>query len=411
MKKNIKKISVMVFLLGSSIASQAQTWDLGGNSSTNSSEDLGTSSPTSLNFVTDGQFRMSLTQQGWLGLGIDQPRAWQEINYCPAPGKSENGLIVTLNKCHGNVIQADVYDTEAIGKGIQLFDPENPTPPVPTVFKVPFSFRTGNNTNVSNPLYNANSAPMFWVRQQSPNGFWQGSGPDKFDTKFIVMPDGSCGINIVQPRAALDVRGSNKINSPAAIFGSRSIGTSTFNSTTGLLDYYTQQVHFVPVLSENGYNQIVHKDDQGMFFTDGNGTEGANDASAFVLAPWATDRNAAIGGMRMDANGNTEFHGTLRATKVNIDAVWWSDFVFADEYRLPSLAEVEAFIKANKHLPNVPSEAEVLENGIDVANMQAIQQQKIEELTLYTIDQEKRIAAQQKKLEELEALISELIKR
>ncbi len=115
--------------------------------------------------------------------------------------------------------------------------------------------------------------------------------------------------------------------------------------------------------------------------------------------------------MRMDAMGNTEFHGTLRAIKMNVDAKWWSDFVFADDYKLPSLAEVEAFIAINKHLPNVPSEAEVLENGIDVANMQAIQQQKIEELTLYTIDQEKRIAAQQKRLEELEALIGQIIKQ
>jgi hypothetical protein len=70
-----------------------------------------------------------------------------------------------------------------------------------------------------------------------------------------------------------------------------------------------------------------------------------------------------------------------------------------------------AIYAGSKHLPNVPSEADVLENGLDVASMQAIQQQKIEELTLYTIDQEKRIAAQQKRLEDLEALIGNLLKR
>jgi hypothetical protein len=115
--------------------------------------------------------------------------------------------------------------------------------------------------------------------------------------------------------------------------------------------------------------------------------------------------------MRMEANGDTEFHGTLRATKMNVDAKWWSDFVFDKEYKLPSLTEVEAYIAENKHLPDVPSEAEVLENGLDLGEMQAIQQQKIEELTLYTIDQEKRIAAQQKRLEELEALIDQITKR
>jgi hypothetical protein len=51
------------------------------------------------------------------------------------------------------------------------------------------------------------------------------------------------------------------------------------------------------------------------------------------------------------------------------------------------------------------------ENCIEIANMQAIQQQKIEELTLYTIAQEKQLAAQQKRLEELEALVGELLKQ
>jgi hypothetical protein len=96
---------------------------------------------------------------------------------------------------------------------------------------------------------------------------------------------------------------------------------------------------------------------------------------------------------------------------MNVDAKWWADFVFDADYELKSLAEVEAYIAANKHLPDVPSEEEVLANGLDLGEMQAIQQQKIEELTLYIIDQEKRIAAQQKKLEELEALIDQLIKR
>ena len=402
-----------MLLLGSSIASQAQTWDLGGNSSTNSSENLGTSSPTSLNFVTDGQFRMSLTQQGWLGLGTQQPAAWQEINYCPPPGQSESGLIVTLNKCNSNYVLMDYNMPDIIGQGVI-----NPNWPGPSesVFRAPLSFLTGNISNVSAPLFN-NKSPLFWVRQEKPNGVsLNNSGQTEYETNFIVMPDGSCGINIAEPRASLDVRGSNAYNYPAAIIGARAFGYQPQNSQ-GLTQFHTQQVQFIPKLKANGYNQISQLGDQGMFFTDGKGVtatnekDGSNLNGSFVLAPWAAQGNPAIGGMRMDKNGNTEFHGTLRATKVNVDAKWWSDFVFADDYKLPSLAEVEAFIATNKHLPNVPSEAEVLENGIDITNMQAIQQQKIEELTLYTIDQEKRIAAQQKKLEELEALVGQLLRR
>lgn len=76
----------------------------------------------------------------------------------------------------------------------------------------------------------------------------------------------------------------------------------------------------------------------------------------------------------------------------------WADYVFADDYQLKPLAEVEAFIEKNNHLPNVPSASEVKENGINVADMARIQQEKIEELTLYIISQNKRIEALEAKM-------------
>lgn len=69
----------------------------------------------------------------------------------------------------------------------------------------------------------------------------------------------------------------------------------------------------------------------------------------------------------------------------------WSDYVFEKDYKLPSLTEVEKFVIKNKHLPNVPSAQEVVENGIDVAKMDAKLLEKIEELTLYIIQLEKEV--------------------
>jgi len=375
----------------------AQTWNTSGNNS-GASLKLGVFDPgEGIDFTTQSQTRMSLTSSGWLGVGITAPRGWQELNYCPGVGNAENGLIVTLNKCNGNVAR-DLGDNDVIGFGLPGDIYEIPT------FTPPLSYLTGSNTNIITPLYgtvSAKNSPLFWLRVQSPSGFWTTSGPDEFDTKFIVMPDGSCGINIAKPRAALDVRGSNGDNYPAAIIGARSLGYNVVNG--GLTQFYTQQVQFVPRLKADGYNQIVQLGDQGMFFTDGKGEntnlttpdkhDGSNENGAFVLAPWAASANSDIGGMRMAANGDTEFHGTLRATKVNVDAKWWSDFVFDEDYELKSLAEVEAYIVANKHLPDVPSEEEVLANGLDLGEMQAIQQQKIEELTLYIIQQQKQMDA------------------
>lgn len=81
----------------------------------------------------------------------------------------------------------------------------------------------------------------------------------------------------------------------------------------------------------------------------------------------------------------------------------WADYVFADDYTLKPLAEVEAFIKENKHLPNVPSANTVETQGIELGDMSRIQQEKIEELTLYLIDQQKQI-------DELKSMIEALSK-
>ena len=76
----------------------------------------------------------------------------------------------------------------------------------------------------------------------------------------------------------------------------------------------------------------------------------------------------------------------------------WSDYVFADNYDLKPLDEVESFINENKHLPDVPSADEMVKSGLDVATMDAKLLQKIEELTLYVIDQQKQIAELKTKL-------------
>lgn len=69
----------------------------------------------------------------------------------------------------------------------------------------------------------------------------------------------------------------------------------------------------------------------------------------------------------------------------------WADYVFASDYKLMPLEEVEKFTKENNHLPNVPSASEIVDSGLDVAKMDAKLLEKIEELTLYLIEQNKQI--------------------
>jgi hypothetical protein len=82
----------------------------------------------------------------------------------------------------------------------------------------------------------------------------------------------------------------------------------------------------------------------------------------------------------------------------------WPDYVFNENYRLSALSDVEQFIQKNHHLPDIPSEKEVKVNGIDVAEMDGLLLKKIEELMLYTIEQ-------QKQLEQLQQQNAALINR
>ncbi len=93
----------------------------------------------------------------------------------------------------------------------------------------------------------------------------------------------------------------------------------------------------------------------------------------------------------------------------------WPDFVFEENYKLPTLQEVESHIIKNGHLENIPSAATVKEDGFFLGDMDARLLQKIEELTLYTIQQEKKITSQeiiiqQQEVQKLKTLADRLIK-
>ena len=82
--------------------------------------------------------------------------------------------------------------------------------------------------------------------------------------------------------------------------------------------------------------------------------------------------------------------GTMRAKEVRV-ATGWCDYVFADDYKLPALNDVEAFIKANKHLPDVTPGSVIEGEGLEVGKTSAQMIKKIEELTLYVIDLQKQV--------------------
>lgn len=105
---------------------------------------------------------------------------------------------------------------------------------------------------------------------------------------------------------------------------------------------------------------------------------------------------------------NLAVNGTVKAKEVIVETAGWSDYVFADDYRLAPLSEVEAHIRAERRLPGIPSEHQVAEHGVSVGEMQAKLLAKIEELTLYSIAADAEKKALQRANEALEERVARL---
>ena len=103
--------------------------------------------------------------------------------------------------------------------------------------------------------------------------------------------------------------------------------------------------------------------------------------------------------------------GKIHAEEVKIDLnIPAPDYVFKEDYRLRSIEEVEKFVREHNHLPEIPSAAEFKQNGVMLAEMDMNLLKKIEELTLYTIQQEKKIKKLEEENQELKSLSNRLSK-
>jgi len=95
-------------------------------------------------------------------------------------------------------------------------------------------------------------------------------------------------------------------------------------------------------------------------------------------------------------------NGVIKTKQVIVTNSDWADYVFEDSYKLISLNDVEQYIKENKHLPNIPSAKEIEEKGISIGEIQKKQMEKIEELTLYIIEQNHLIKELESRIDKLE---------
>ena len=118
------------------------------------------------------------------------------------------------------------------------------------------------------------------------------------------------------------------------------------------------------------------------------------------------NKSGKVGIRTANPDATLTVNGDIHAKEVKVDLNIPADYVFQKyytgtsslkkDYMMPTLHEIEVFTKEKNHLPGVPSAKEIQENGLQMGEMTNILLQKIEELTLYTIEQEKRIKALEK---------------
>ncbi len=115
------------------------------------------------------------------------------------------------------------------------------------------------------------------------------------------------------------------------------------------------------------------------------------------------DGRIGIGTLSPATGYKLSINGKVICTELKVQvAAAWPDYVFAKKYQLRSLPDLEAYIAENQHLPNIPSAEEVKNSGISIGDMQNRLMEKVEELTLYIIEQNKKILAQNKRIQKLE---------
>lgn len=244
---------------------------------------------------------------------------------------------------------------------------------------------------------------LFEICRIAPN--W---GNNK-QTLFMINSAGNVGIGKISPQARVDVAAV-----PSSI-GVKVEGAQGSISLPGLVsinntgDGNAFQVKSAATYHNDRYIADFSNSSGSVMRVNGGGFVGVGKTNPqYRLDVAGTIKATEIKVMTASVDDLT-VAGSLAAHEITVDTSRWSDFVFEENYRLPSLDQVESFVKENKHLPDIPSAEHISKNGLSMADMMARQMQKIEELTLYVIELKKENAslnAQVAKMGELEQRIA-----
>jgi hypothetical protein len=242
----------------------------------------------------------------------------------------------------------------------------------------------GNDTEKTNYKISNILTPNGWVLDTN---WWGGinyktQGSIKLKSLWgtlYIANTGNTGINTEDPQHTLDVRGDFKVTSDNNYF--------FYNGAGDLSLKYN--------INGQGGRAMVHGSSNTLFLNYNNDFTGGT----------------KIGNTFLIKGDNASLQGKFEAKEIKVTLTPTADFVFEESYDLPKLEEVEKHIKEKKHLPEIASAKQMEKEGVNVGEFQIKLLQKIEELTLYAIEQNKTSKEQNKAIQDQNKIIKEQQKK
>ncbi|SHN07639.1 hypothetical protein [Mucilaginibacter sp. OK098] len=189
------------------------------------------------------------------------------------------------------------------------------------------------------------------------------------DVKMTISGSGNVGIGDINPAYKLSVNARNNTSSATSLLHGQYYGISVSSEQTAA-PYY--------VLDVRGGTTSAGGSGNSLFYVRADGNIGMGTTSP--------DQKLTV-------------NGTIHSTSVLVNtSIPTPDYVFESDYKLPTLSEIKTYTDKNHHLPDVPAAAEMEKNGINLGEMNITLLKKVEELTLYLIEQNKQLIKQNTKL-------------
>lgn len=318
------------------------------------------------------------------------------------------------------------FDMTNTKMGIGTLSPKHPLT-FPNAVGDKISFWGGNTATTDNHygIGIQGAAFQFYIPTNADNILFGVGRSSAFTERVRITGAGNVGIGLNNPTSSLEIARGTGSNGTAVVYGTTH--ASHFNYSTTEDTYIRGGKANAKVLINDvaglgnvgiGTNNpayklqvnttgnaagIVHANNVGIqigtyvgFGAGWLGTISNHPLALFVnngqpALTITTDERFQFGGSTIPAGYKMSVDGKVICTELEVLVTPWPDYVFKSDYRLKPLPEVEDFIQTNGHLPNIPKAEEIENKALAVGNMSKLQMEKIEELTLYLIEINKRL--------------------